>query len=218
MVPDIKILSVIRSLCEKRADKVPPLFNEYHVLKTLLILQQRSASRELLARELRIGEGSIRTLIGKLNKYGLISTCRRYGCSLTDSGKQIIDEFKKIVPKVVLNIDLRKLRLGYFNAGLLIRGLPIYNKSGTILRIRDLVIRNGGDAALILQVTINGVIIPPMGVDDSVYEDLRRIKKALNPDQDDLIIISFAQTLYAAEKSLLMTLITFLNDSVKTYK
>jgi hypothetical protein len=166
-------------------------------------------------RELRIGESSVRTLINRLKRYGLISTCRRNGCSLTEDGWQSVDEFRKIVPRIVSNINLRRLRLGYFNAGALIKDFPVHGRMRIILWIRDLIIRNGGDAALILQSTVNGVIIPPVEVDDWVYEDLVRIKEVLKPDQNDLIIISFAQTQYDAEKALFITLMTILDMQIK---
>ncbi len=215
MLPQLKFLGMIQSLSRNVTGRVPPFFCEYHVLKTLLILQQQTISRERLAEKLCIGESSTRTLINRLKKYRLISTSRRDGCSLTDFGRQVVDEFKKIVPKIILNTNLKKLCLDYFNAGLLMKNFPVYDKTRIILQIRDLVIRNGGNAALILQATVNGIIIPPIGVDDDAYEDLKRIKEILKPDKDDLIILSFAQTQYEAEKSLLMALITFLNNHVK---
>jgi len=215
MRTQLKIFNVVKDVCRNRIGKVPPLFYEYHVLKTLLLLWLKPASRGLLARELHIGESSVRTLINRLKRYGLISTCRRNGCSLTKDGWQLVDEFRKIVPKIVSNINLRRLRLGYFNAGVLIKDFPVHGKMRIILWIRDLIIRNGGDAALILQATVNGVIVPPVGVDDWAYEDLGRIKEVLKPDQNDLIIISFAQTQYDAEKALLTTLMTILNMQIK---
>jgi hypothetical protein len=166
-------------------------------------------------RELRIGESSVRTLINRLKRYGLISTCRRNGCSLTEDGWQSVNEFRKIVPKIVSNINLRRLRLGYFNAGALIKDFPVHGRMKIIIWIRDLIIRNGGDAALILQATVNGVIVPPVGVDDWAYEDLGRIKEVLKPDQNDLIIISFAQTQHDAEKALFTTLMNILNMRIK---
>jgi len=211
----LRIFDVVKDVCRSRIGKVPPLFSEYHVLKTLLLLRLKPASRVLLMRELHIGESSVRTLINRLKRHGLISTCRRNGCSLTEDGWQLIDDFRKIVPKIVSNINLRRLRLGYFNAGALIKNFPVHGRMGIILWIRDLIIRNGGDAALILQATVNGVIVPPVGVDDWTYEDLGRIKEVLKPDQNDLIIISFAQTQYDAEKALFATLMTILNMKIK---
>jgi biotin operon repressor len=215
MQSQLRIFDVVKDICRNKMGKVPPLFCEYHVLKTLLLLQLKSASRELLMRELHIGESSVRTLINRLKRYGLISTCRKSGCSLTEDGQQSVNEFRKIVPRIVSNINLRRLRLGYFNAGALIKNFPVHGKMRIILWIRDLIVRNGGDAALILQATVNGIIIPPVEVDDWIYEDLVRIKEVLKPDQNDLIIISFAQTQYDAEKALFTTLMTILNMQIK---
>jgi hypothetical protein len=78
-------LSTLNAISEERPGGIPA-FLEAHVLKALeLISSGEGIGRQQLAREIRLGEGTVRTLIRRMREQNLLETSRG-GMRLTPRG------------------------------------------------------------------------------------------------------------------------------------
>src|SRR3989344_5079892 len=65
-------------------------FSRSHVIKALLLLEQRDVSRSVLMRELALNEASARTLLRGLEKNALVRPFMK-GHRLTPKGQKLVD-------------------------------------------------------------------------------------------------------------------------------
>jgi Mn-dependent DtxR family transcriptional regulator len=83
------------------AEKVPGQslkFSVFHMLLAIELVAEKPVGRSKLAPELNVGEGAVRTIIGRLKNAGLI-TISKAGCSLTKDGLNLWKEYSSIVKK-----------------------------------------------------------------------------------------------------------------------
>lgn len=132
-------------------------FNTAHVLKCLQLLQQNEfASRASLAKELGLGEGSIKTLIKHLKANNIIET-RKSGCCLTNRGKKLSTNLFAALPAEV-EIPMNSITIGNYNHAVLLRDYAFAVTSG--IEQRDAVIKIGGDGATTLLFKDNKFVMP----------------------------------------------------------
>ncbi|HPC27186.1 MAG TPA: hypothetical protein PKX17_00510, partial [Candidatus Methanomethylicus sp.] len=65
----------------------------------MIIDSAHSIGRIALSKKMKIGEGSIRTIIKKLVERGVIAVDSIGGCTLTETGNGIADELKGLLVK-----------------------------------------------------------------------------------------------------------------------
>jgi len=202
------------SLLEEKAPGPYPSFSVYHVIKGLeLIAKTGQVGRGKLAEELEIGEGATRTLIERLKIAHLISVSRR-GCSLTEKGKKIWNEFESIFPQKT-NIEKNELALADCNVAVQIRGGG--NKVRTGVEQRDAAIIAGAKGATTLVFKDKKLVMP--NISDDVSRDFpvafRQIEVLLKLKENDAIVIGSAETWSKAEYSALAAAWTLIeNDGV----
>lgn len=173
-------------------------FNSAHVLKSLQLFQQNEyVSRARLARELGLGEGSVKTLIKHLKANNIINTTRA-GCYLTSKGKKLSSNLLSAIPNEVY-IPTNSITVGNHNYAILLRGYAFAVATG--IEQRDAVIKFGGEGATTLLFKEGKFIMPRTDYDCLSKEpDMRSLLiSRLEPKEDDVVIIGSASDKITAE-------------------
>jgi len=191
---DVDALGILQEVSEKAAPGRPPAYSEAHVLKALeLIGSGEGVGRQQLSRELRLGEGTVRTLVGRLRGLGLLSTSRG-GMALTPGGQRLLTAFGEMFSTA--EFPDTRMTVGSKNFAVLVRGAGRKIRRG--VEERDAAMIAGAEGATTLvydgeRLRMPGVEmeLDPMTV-DHVHESLR-------PGKKDVIIIGSADDLFEAE-------------------
>ena len=172
-------------------------FNTAHVLKCLQLLQQNEyVSRAVLAKELDLGEGSVKTLIKHMKANNIIET-RKAGCRLTSKGKKLSNNLLAVLPAEV-EIPMNSITMGNHNHAVLLRDYAFAVTSG--IEQRDEVIKFGGLGATTLLFKDNKFVMPKTNHDCLSKEPkIRDLLLKLQPKDDDVIIIGSASDKTTAE-------------------
>ncbi len=165
-----------------------PVFAPSDVVRALYEIGAREPiGRADLTKQLGIGEGSLRTILARLNSKGWLDT-NRSGAKLSKTGRRLCDELQTAFPLVVV---LPKLDACFSktSAGILVTGKAA--KAGSALALRDTAIRAGAGGATILA-RVKGVWRFP--------NDNARVRKAdeasldeavVNAQDGDALVLSF---------------------------
>ncbi len=207
---DEKNLKELLSTITSPKKGVKPSFEVYHIIKLFLLLDSKEPiGRNMLSKELGLGVASIRTLVKRLRRYGLIDVDVVGGCFLTKNGREIVSRIKKNISKIVdvSTIIENDLRIGgNAFAGVLIRFRSRAEGIG-IANIRDIAIRNGAKAALIIFIKDSKAYLPPdRNMNEERYKSLHNVREFLGANEDDVIIITFSDDKTTAEKALYSTI------------
>ncbi len=179
----------------------PPKFNEAHVNWVFWkIAANEPMGRKMMVQETGLGEGSIRTILDKLDEYGLVKSARS-GRALSDSGKKVIQRMKQIVR--VEKIGQMGMTGQNNNCVVLIRNAAGKVRSG--MEQRDAAIKVGRTGATTLVVQKGKLIMPgfdeQVNIDKKYSSDAQTIKDALDPEEGDAIIIGSEKNPQRAEEA-----------------
>ncbi len=187
---------------------VKPSLNESHVLKALLTLYHKGPmGRQFLSRVLSVGEASARTLIRRLKELELVEVTQAGGAYLTRKGMDVVEKFLEAVipPKQIDTSCFNYLKLSKEACFAILKGKC--RDKVNVLKIRDSLIRYGANAALVMCVRRNKIILLSpgnKGVDENTIEELRLFKEKIHVtlNDNDLILVSFANSFSECESSL----------------
>ncbi len=180
-------------------------FSTPHVLKSILhLLTQKYVSRASFCKELHMGEGAVRTLISHLKEYGLVDSIKA-GTFLTSKGKKFATQFHNVMPAQCF---LKKCCLtdGKHNCAILLKGKNVTD-IGNGMQQRDFAILYGASDSLTLIFRDGEFVF----VGDKVvcFSDEPEIKnnliQTLEPEKDDIIIITSSDDKFVAEISAINT-------------
>ena len=166
----------------------PVSFNIVHIFKALQLAKINGhISRDLLRKELSLGDGSIKTLIKHLKMTNMIKTSNA-GTILTEKGEKIISHLLSCIPNET-SIQKSSITIGKFNYVVLVKDMADAIKSG--IEQRDIAIKAGaiGSTTLIFQ---NGIFLIPGTNFNALSEEPQIQKKlieSLHPENGDVIII-----------------------------
>jgi len=202
----------LESLLEEKAPGPYPSFSVYHLIKGLeLVAKTGQVGRGKLAEELKIGEGATRTLIERLKAAHLISVSKK-GCSLTEKGKKIWNEFESIFPQKN-NLEKNELALADCNVAVQIRGGGDRVRTG--VEQRDAAVIAGAKGAATLVFKGNKLVMP--NVSEDVSQDFpivfRQITALLRLKENDAVVIGSADTWSRAEYGALAAAWTLIENN-----
>ncbi len=198
----LNTLKTLLKIAEKPIGPKPG-FEVTDVMKLFFVLGEGAPKgRKSLSKELQLGEGSVRTLLNRLQESGLVKM-ERGGCRLTESGASIYRELAETLtqPKPV---DAGPLSQGAWNYAILIRGSAAKIRSG--LEQRDAAVRAGASGATTLLYVGGRFSLPGVDVDvEKTYPSIfwKTVRDLLNPKDGDCIIIVGAGSAKAAERGAL---------------
>jgi predicted transcriptional regulator len=187
----------MQQISGKKAPGPQTSFTIFHVFHALELLAHKPLGRNKLAEKLEVGDGAVRTIIGRLKEAGLIQISKA-GCVLTKKGMDVWQRFEEIFPK---RVDLPKTQLSdsEFNHAFLVRDSA--QKVGSGIDQRDAAIIAGARRALVV-VSKKGCLCIAQ-ISDCVekdYPNAAKILKELNPQDNDVIIIAGADSALRAER------------------
>lgn len=207
----MQALEAIRRLGATRYIGPSPSFSELHLLKALYLLGERGAiGRGLLARQLGLGQGAVRTLVERLRK-GRLIVVDRGGCKLTAQGRRAFETMHDILTPPT-RLEAGRLATGKYSAAVRVRGAARHVRIG--LEQRDAAIRAGATGAATILSRKGRFIIPGSSEDAaSQFPDpvWRQLTKLFKPRDDDVIIIGSAPSREAAEYGALSAAATLLS-------
>ncbi|MGQ0376435.1 MAG: DUF4443 domain-containing protein, partial [Nitrososphaerota archaeon] len=160
-----------------------------HVFMALQLTRKNGKiSRTVLMTELKLGEGSIKTLVKHLKMQGYIETSNA-GMWLTKKGEIIYDKLESAIPKE-MPLGKYSLGLGDYNHAILVKGLGNEIKTG--IEQRDAAIMIGALGATTLIFQENKFLMPDRS-QDSLRKDAKlrhEMLENLKPEENDVIIIA----------------------------
>ncbi|MEM1565590.1 MAG: DUF4443 domain-containing protein [Candidatus Bathyarchaeia archaeon] len=205
-----KIKQLLEKIVKEKASGPAPTFSALHLLRAVELVAEKSVGRAKLSEELKIGEGATRTIITRLKEAGLISTSKA-GCSLTMKGRKLWEEYKKVIVKEV-EIENCELMNAKHNVAALIKNCGHKVKTG--IEQRDAAVKIGAKGAVTI-VFRNGRLIIPSVSDDFLRDypnAAEQIANLMQPKENDVIIISGADTLDLARNGVAAAAWTLLDN------
>lgn len=197
-----KVVSTVEGLTSSAGAGPPPKFDEYHVIKLLMVLlKEEAVGRIRLSKILMLGEGSTRTLLSKMKSMGLIEETKK-GCSLTPSGREIAEELTCKIP-CVTGVPVENFGISGVGVGVLVKGAP---SRVDVVKLRDEAVKRGAKA-LITMLLVKGKLAMPTIEEDAVARwpgVSHYILDAIKPQEGDAILIGIADEYSMAEKGALM--------------
>ena len=146
---------------ERIADRYAPSrsisFDIVHVFKALQLMNEKGhVSREILCKELVLGEGTVRTLIRHLKMHDLVETTNA-GTKMSRKGDSFFAELLSSLP-FETRLSKCNITLAKYNYAILIKQMSFAVKSG--IEQRDAAIKMGASGATTLLFKDNKFLIP----------------------------------------------------------
>jgi RIO-like serine/threonine protein kinase len=166
-------------------------FDIVHIFKALQLIKKHGyVSRDLLCKELVLGEGSIKTLVKHLKMNKLIETSHT-GTKMTRKGLEICGKLVSFIPAET-KLQRCSIAIGKFNYAVLLKEYSFAIKSG--IEQRDAAIKMGGTGATTLLFKDNKFTMPNSSQDCLRKEPhIRRLLIArLKPEEGNVVIIGSA--------------------------
>ncbi|MEM2911061.1 MAG: DUF4443 domain-containing protein [Candidatus Bathyarchaeia archaeon] len=206
----IKIKKFLEKIAGEKAPGPTPTFSVLHILRTIELIAEKPTGRSRLAEKLRVGHGAARTIINRLKNAGLISTSKD-GCKLTGKGMKIWEEYRKIFSKKI-EIERNKLIPANYNFAVLAKNCGHKIKSG--IEQRDAAVKVGAKGAAVIVYKNGRFTIPSVSDDTSrdFPELTEQLIKLLQPNENDVIVVGGADTVYMAEYGTIAATWTLIND------
>jgi predicted transcriptional regulator len=173
-------VQAIRRMAGKTAPGRTPDFTAAHLLYALSLLREKRIGRKQLAEDLRVGEGTVRTILSRLSGEGLIEISRP-GVTLSPDGVDFLGSIEK---KLAWGeFPPTDLTVSEYNLFVLVRDASGRVRYG--VEQRDQALIHGAVGATTL-VRSNGLWILP-GTGEEVSIDLS--EKGFKPGDGDVVVI-----------------------------
>ncbi len=180
-------------------------FSRMDVLRCFLRLVKDSGRQEL-ARDLELGEGTVRTILSKLKSNKLLDSTKK-GHSLSSKGNRVLGSISKKISGMK-ETETKEIYPNAKKIAILLRNAPNLK---SLHRLRDIAVKNGADGALILK--FNGKLYAP----ESGYEkDFRALERLFDLSKNDALVIAFSFNRKSAENGALAIAVE-LDKSLKNF-
>jgi len=201
---------ILERIVSERAPGPSPSFSIFHMLRAIELIAEKAIGRNKLAKNLKVGEGAVRTLIDRLKDADLIMISKS-GCTLTSEGLRLWKEYKSIFKKKI-EFGKSELTLADYSFAILVKDRGHKIELG--VEQRDAAVMVGAKGATTIMFKKGRLIIPSVSSD--VIRDFpkaaNQIIKLLQPQENDAIIIGSADSPEKAENGASVAAWTLLND------
>ncbi len=169
-------------------------FADYHVYRTLLLLSDgKRRGRRQISESVKVGEGSMRTIIEHLRDERMIDV-KQTGVKISSRGL----EYLKNLPIRLERLQPSDISIAERNVAVLVHG-----KAGKIalgIEQRDSAIKAGAEGATTVVVLGDKLMVPPDYCLDLERPKIsKELRDALDPAEGDVIIIGTATDYESAE-------------------
>jgi predicted transcriptional regulator len=187
---------ILEKIASEKAPGPTPSFTVIHLLLAMELVAKKETGRGKLAENLGVGEGTIRTILGRLKDAGVVEISKA-GCSLTDSGLRLWKEYTSAFNKI--QIGQNELALAKYNFAVLVRNCAEAVGSG--IEQRDAAVMAGARSATTIMVRKKRMAIPSVSQD--VVRDFPvaadQLVRLLHPKENDVIVIGGSDNSRKAE-------------------
>ena len=165
-----------------------PNYSKIDILRCFLRLD-KNTSRQHLAKELELGEGTIRTILNALKSARLTDSAK--------SGHLISKEGAKLQATIYRHIsapkklEIRSIYPEYKKIGVVIKNS---RKLSELYKLRDIAVKNNSEGAMILKFD-KKLYAPESGYNG----DFSEFQKHFEFEEGDVLIIAFAEKIKNAE-------------------
>jgi len=205
----MEALKVLDRITSKTAPGMSPDYSEAHVLKVLqLIGSSRGIGRQKLSKEIGVGEGTVRTMIRRLKREGLVDSSRR-GLTLTNSGTEALTDLLRFMKET--EITNTEVTVGTHDYAVLVKQAANHIRNG--MEQRDVALLAGAIGATTLMYDGERLYMPGIELEPETSTS-ESIIEWLKPEKGDVIIIGSSDTIISAEigaKSVALNLIKKMN-------
>jgi Mn-dependent DtxR family transcriptional regulator len=185
-------------------------YDTVHVFKTLQLIEENGhVSREILCKELELGEGTVKTLMRHLKTQDLIESTKA-GTRMTRKGNSFFTELQSSMP-FETSLSKCTITLGKHNYAILVKQMRSAIRSG--IEQRDDAIKMGASGATTLLYQNNKFLIPQTNFDALKDESQlsKQLIENLHPHEEDVVIIgtdnsSKKRAEFAAKNAALITI------------
>jgi hypothetical protein len=169
-------------------------FANYHVYRTLLLLSDgKRRGRKQISEAVKVGEGSMRTILEHLREKHLIDI-RQTGVKISSRGLEHLHQ----LPIRLERLEPSDISIAERNVAVLVHGKANLITLG--IEQRDFAIKAGAEGATTIIVSANKLIVPPdYHLDEERPKISKELRNALDPDESDVIIIGTATDYEHAE-------------------
>lgn len=190
----MRALGIMHEITGKIAPGKNPAYTPAHVLIGLeLIGADLGIGRQQLSRKLRLGEGTIRTMVSRLRSLELVSISRG-GMNLTEKGRELLAEVESIFS--VSGLPESPITIGSENYAVLVKRASTKVRLG--IEQRDAAMIVGAEGATTLVLDEKGLRMPSMvNALDAPLKEL--ILRKLKPVSGDVVIIGSSDDPFLAE-------------------
>lgn len=182
-----------------------PNFTKLDVLRCFLRLN-RNVSRHELARELELGEGTVRTILSNLKSRKLLDSTKK-GHFLTKKGNELLSKIFDYIsmPK---NLAVDDIYPNLKKSGVVVKNM---HKLKETYKLRDAAVKNGAEGAMILKFE-NRLKMP----ESARLINYKNLEKHFELKNNDILVISFSnKNKYAENGALAVT--AELNNIIKNF-
>lgn len=182
-----------------------PNFTKIDVLRCFLRFNE-NIGRQELAKELGLGEGTIRTILDILKSKKLLDSTKK-GHFLSKRGNEILSKIYEVIsmPK---NVTIQNLYPNLKKIGILIRNMPNLKE---LYKLRDIAVKNHADGALILNFKDKLYVL-----ESDYKQDYRELEKYFDFKNNDALVIAFSNEKRYAENGALAVAIE-LSNTLKNF-
>ena len=181
-----------------------PNFVKTDILRCFLRFN-KNLGRQELARELELGEGTIRTILNILKSKKLLDSTKK-GHFLSKKGQETLNQINDSI-SMPRNITAQNLYPSSKKIGVIVRNIANLKE---IYKLRDIAVKNRADGAIILKFE-NKLYAP-----ESDYEqDYKELEKYFDFKNGDVLVIAFANSSKDAENGALSIAIELTNPLKK---
>lgn len=196
----LKLVTEVNKHLTRREITSGELFLMLHIIG-----EMEYVGRYYLSEKLKIGETTIRNLLGILRRLNIIEAYRG-GHRLTPYGKNVFDKVSSLI-EIYTEFDL-----GVSGESVLFIVRNFADKIRSVLEFRDDIIRSGGKGAVILEYKEGNLIFPDSGLPVTVWrEDIsEKVLERTRLNEGDVVIIVSSDSRREALLSGLNTILHYL--------
>ena len=182
---------LLDQLVSKTAPGRSPDFTKAHILYAMILLRDQRIGRKQLAEELHLGEGTIRTILSRLQDMGLIEISRP-GVTLSDTGNEYLNAVTgvlmwKPLPDTEITVD-------EINWAVIVRGASSRIRLG--VEQRDQALIHGATGATTMIYQQEAWVLP--GIDEEVEDQILKSLSEFDPNENDVAVIGTSSNGFTA--------------------
>lgn len=182
-----------------------PNFTKIDILRCFLRFNKNTGRQEL-AKELELGEGTLRTILKLLKSKKLLDSTKK-GHFLSEKGTETLNQIYEYInaPKY---LTIKSLYPNFKKIGILIKNPSNLRE---VYKLRDIAVKNSAEGALILKFE-NKLYAP----ESDFEQDYRELESYFDLKNNDVLVIVFSNEKRHAENGALAIAIE-LNDALKKF-